>query len=72
MRRHTRVTVWVVATLADGCVHAGDIGVLATGHEKPAADCASCYAQPWMAPSEVGTAKDAPVLILGTDLTMVD
>jgi len=62
----------VIATLADGSELAGDIGVLATGHETPASDCASCFAQPWTSPVEAGIAKDAPVLILGTGLTMVD
>ena len=62
----------VVATLADGADHLGDIAVLATGHETPTADCASCYAQPWTTPEDAKIAKDEPVLILGTGLTMVD
>lgn len=62
----------VVATLANGSELAGDVGVLATGHETPAFDRASHFAQPWTTPDEAGIAKDAPVLILGTGLTMVD
>jgi uncharacterized NAD(P)/FAD-binding protein YdhS len=62
----------VVAILADGSELAGDIGVLATGHETPAADCTSCFAQPWATPAGTGIDKDAPALILGTGLTMVD
>jgi uncharacterized NAD(P)/FAD-binding protein YdhS len=62
----------VSISLADGAQLTSDVVVLATGHEAPAADCSSCYAHPWMAPSDSGISKNAPVLILGTGLTMVD
>lgn len=62
----------VVATLADGTQLCGDVLVLATGHETPTTEYAGRSAQPWVPPSEAGIARDSPVLILGTGLTMVD
>ncbi len=62
----------VVATLADGSTHAGDILVLATGHETSPTQFAGWAAHPWTLPSDAGIATDASVLILGTGLTMVD
>src|SRR4051812_31169495 len=62
----------VMIRLADGTRLSGDIAILATGHESRHAPLA-CYADPW-APhaADVGVAADAPLLILGTGLTMVD
>ena len=64
-------TSGVVAELASGAELAGDIVILATGHDArkfPAA----CYADPWMPPSAAGIRKDGSVLILGSGLTMAD
>jgi uncharacterized NAD(P)/FAD-binding protein YdhS len=61
----------ITAVLADGCRHAADVAVLATGHEVPAVR-EGCYADPWGTPSDAGIPPDAPVLILGTGLTTVD
>jgi uncharacterized NAD(P)/FAD-binding protein YdhS len=61
----------VVVELASGAELAGDIAILATGHDsrkRPAA----CYANPWTPPSAAGIRKDHSVLILGSGLTMVD
>jgi uncharacterized NAD(P)/FAD-binding protein YdhS len=65
----------VVTELAGGAELAGDIVILATGHDArkntrkiPAA----CYADPWTPPSAAGIRKDGVVLILGSGLTMAD
>jgi uncharacterized NAD(P)/FAD-binding protein YdhS len=65
----------VVAELAGGAELAGDIVILATGHDArkntrkiPAA----CYADPWSPPSTADIRKDGVVLILGSGLTMAD
>jgi uncharacterized NAD(P)/FAD-binding protein YdhS len=62
----------ISATLSDGSVHKADLCVLATGHEMPAGDPASPYVEPWTALADLGIGAEAPVLILGTGLTMVD
>jgi uncharacterized NAD(P)/FAD-binding protein YdhS len=59
----------VTITLADGTEHAGDIAILATGHEA-ATSHQPGQADPWA--SVAGLPKDAAVLILGTGLTMAD
>lgn len=59
----------VEAELDDGARLAGDIAVLATGHDTGEAG-SGAYANPWTPPS--GAAPDKTVLILGTGLTMVD
>lgn len=61
----------VCATMADGTRITGDITVLATGADASSASFGS-YADPWSTPSTAGLAKDDPVLVLGTGLTMVD
>jgi uncharacterized NAD(P)/FAD-binding protein YdhS len=61
----------VVAELASGARLAGDVVILATGHDSRKIPAAS-YADPWGPPSYSGIRKDAAVLILGTGLTMVD
>jgi uncharacterized NAD(P)/FAD-binding protein YdhS len=61
----------ITAVLADGCRLTGHVAVLATGHETPSVR-EGCYADPWGAPGDAGIPADAPVLILGTGLTMVD
>jgi uncharacterized NAD(P)/FAD-binding protein YdhS len=61
----------VVAELASGAELAGDILILATGHDARKIP-AACYADPWAPPSAAGIGKDGLVLILGTGLTMVD
>jgi uncharacterized NAD(P)/FAD-binding protein YdhS len=61
----------VVAELANGAQLAGDVVVLATGHDSRKIP-AAWYADPWGPPSAAGIGKDAKVLILGTGLTMVD
>src|SRR5262249_13888729 len=62
----------ISATFSDGTVHAAEYCVLATGHDVPASDGADSCAQPWTAPLDSGIDPNAPVLILGTGLTMVD
>jgi uncharacterized NAD(P)/FAD-binding protein YdhS len=61
----------VVAELAGGAELAGDIAILATGHDSRKIP-AACYADPWTPPSAAGIGKDGSVLILGSGLTMVD
>jgi len=61
----------VTVTVASGGHHTADIAVLATGHEVQAAD-GEWRADPWGKPSSTRLPADAPVLILGTGLTMVD
>jgi uncharacterized NAD(P)/FAD-binding protein YdhS len=61
----------VVAELAGGAELAGDIVILATGHDARKIP-AACYADPWAPPSTAGIRKDGVVLILGSGLTMVD
>jgi uncharacterized NAD(P)/FAD-binding protein YdhS len=57
--------------LADGRQLAGDIAILATGHD-PAVLRMACQADPWAPPSAAGIDKDATILILGTGLTAID
>lgn len=61
----------VMAELANGAQLAGDIAILATGHDSRKLP-APCYADPWGPPSAAAIDEDAAVLILGTGLTMVD
>jgi uncharacterized NAD(P)/FAD-binding protein YdhS len=61
----------VVAELASGVQLAGDVAILATGHDSRKAP-AACYADPWAPDSAAAIEKNAAVLILGTGLTMVD
>jgi uncharacterized NAD(P)/FAD-binding protein YdhS len=61
----------VVAELAGGVELAGDIVILATGHDARKIP-AACYADPWTPPSTAGIKKDGVVLILGSGLTMAD
>jgi uncharacterized NAD(P)/FAD-binding protein YdhS len=61
----------VVAELANGARLAGDVAILATGHDSRKIP-AACYADPWAPPSAAEITKDDAVLILGTGLTMVD
>lgn len=61
----------VTATLANGVCYAGDVAILATGHETPISSL-FLQANPWAPPSAAGIDKGAPILILGTGLTMVD
>jgi uncharacterized NAD(P)/FAD-binding protein YdhS len=61
----------VNAAMADGARINGDVAVLATGHDASTASLGS-YADPWNTPSVAGLAKEAPVLVLGSGLTMVD
>ena len=61
----------VVVELASGAELAGDIAILATGHDSRKIP-AACYADPWGPPSTAGIKKDGLVLILGSGLTMVD
>ena len=61
----------VTVSLADGSRCVGDIAVLATGHDAATARSA-WHADPWISPSVSAFGKDAPVLILGTGLTMAD
>jgi uncharacterized NAD(P)/FAD-binding protein YdhS len=56
--------------LEDGRCYAGDVVVLATGHDVRS--CSPGYADPWVPPSAAGIDPDTTVLILGTGLTMVD
>ena len=71
MRRGERVARRVVVTLADGTHLPGDFAILATGHDA-STTASGCYADPWSAPCAAGMTEEAPVLILGTGLTMVD
>jgi uncharacterized NAD(P)/FAD-binding protein YdhS len=57
--------------LENGTRLSGDFAILAIGHDPPKA-VSGCYADPWNAPCGAGMTEDAPVLILGTGLTMVD
>ncbi|WP_407180790.1 FAD/NAD(P)-binding protein [Bradyrhizobium sp. STM 3562] len=61
----------VLVELANGAELAGDVAVLATGHDSPKMPSA-CYADPWGLRSNAQIRKDSAVLILGTGLTMVD
>ena len=61
----------VAVTLADGRHLAGDIAILATGHD-PAALRIPCQTDPWAPPSAAGIDRDATILILGTGLTAID
>ena len=61
----------VVVEFASGAELAGDIAILATGHDSRKSP-AACYANPWTPPSVAGIRKDHSVLILGSGLTMVD
>lgn len=62
-----------IAGLADGTGIAADIVVLATGNETCQAYAADhLYASPWRDPAATGIPRHAPILILGTGLTMVD
>jgi uncharacterized NAD(P)/FAD-binding protein YdhS len=60
----------VAMTLADGRRLAGDIAILATGHDR--AVKRPRHADPWASPSAEGIDKDATILILGTGLTAID
>lgn len=60
----------VAVRLDDGRTYAGDIAVLATGHDVRC--CSPGYLDPWVPPSAAGIDPDATLLILGTGLTMVD
>jgi uncharacterized NAD(P)/FAD-binding protein YdhS len=58
--------------LSTGETLAADVAILATGHDaKPALGCLPAE-QPWSAGALEGLAPDAPILILGSGLTMVD
>ena len=61
----------VVVELANGAELAGDVAILATGHDSRKIP-AACYADPWAPSSAAEVGQDAAVLILGTGLTMVD
>ena len=68
-----------VLRLADGTSLAADMAVLAVGNylpapvlPKPALDSPAYRGNPWAPDSTAGIAPDAPVLIVGTGLTMVD
>ena len=56
----------------DGRCFAGDVAVLATGHDEAPRGGPSCYVNPWESPAASGIDRDAAVLIRGTGLTMVD
>ena len=60
----------VTVRLDDGRFLAGDIAILATGHDIRS--CSPGYADPWVPPSSAGIDRDATILILGSGLTMVD
>jgi uncharacterized NAD(P)/FAD-binding protein YdhS len=63
----------VVVRLDDERRYAGDIAVLATGHDTRSGPPNSArHADPWMPPSAADIDPDATILILGTGLTMVD
>ena len=59
-------------TLDDGRCFAGDVAVLATGHDEAARGGPACYVNPWESPTASGIDPDSAVLIRGTGLTMVD
>ena len=59
-------------TLDDGRCFAGDVAVLATGHDEAAHGGPTCYVNPWESPAASGIDPDSAVLIRGTGLTMVD
>jgi uncharacterized NAD(P)/FAD-binding protein YdhS len=59
-------------TLDDGRCFAGDVIVLATGHDEAAHGGPACYVNPWESPAASGIDPGAAVLIRGTGLTMVD
>ena len=59
-------------TLDDGRCFAGEVAVLATGHEEAARGGPACYVNPWESPTASGVDADSAVLIRGTGLTMVD
>jgi len=61
----------VEATMADGRHLAGDIAILATGHDHVAPRLL-CHADPWTSPAAAGIDNDATILILGTGLTAID
>jgi uncharacterized NAD(P)/FAD-binding protein YdhS len=62
-----------VARLAGGSSIAAEIVVLATGNEICQVHAADIlYASPWRDPAATGIPRHAPILILGTGLTMVD
>ncbi len=56
----------------DGRCFAGDVAVLATGHDEAPRGGPACYVNPWESPADSGVGRDAAVLIRGTGLTMVD
>ncbi len=56
----------------DGRSVAGDVAVLATGHDEAAREGPACYISPWETPADAGVRRDAAILIRGTGLTMVD
>ena len=60
----------VAARLGDGAVLAGDLAILATGPPLPKPCSDRVISSPWTAASDPD--KDAPALILGSGLTMVD
>jgi len=59
----------VRARLADGRNISGDMAVIATGHDP---DRAPTLTDPWRSDETVQTDPSAPILILGSGLTMVD
>jgi uncharacterized NAD(P)/FAD-binding protein YdhS len=61
----------VAVTLGDGMVVSGDMCIVATGNEAPAARYARSVS-PWVEPAKAGIPLDRPVLIVGSGLTMVD
>ncbi|WOJ91361.1 FAD-dependent oxidoreductase [Methylocapsa polymorpha] len=62
----------VEVTLDDGSICPGDLLILACGHEAEDKNRDAIYASPWRPPLAAGLPRDAPVLILGSGLTMVD
>jgi uncharacterized NAD(P)/FAD-binding protein YdhS len=63
----------VMATLKDGSHLAAAIVVMATGNETCQMHVADdLYASPWQEPAETAIPADAPILIRGTGLTMID
>jgi uncharacterized NAD(P)/FAD-binding protein YdhS len=59
-------------TLDDGRCFAGEVAVLATGHDEAAPGGPTCYVNPWESPVASGIDPESAVLIRGTGLTMVD